>query len=105
MVHSIAFFLRKKKEEAAYYLFVGVCMTVYLVTRKAFYHYTMITVPFLPAIAAVCTDVPWAFVQRNKGKLRMVLAAFIINIHFALAVPYSSFIFCLSPSFTAACAS
>ncbi len=74
---GIAAFLGKKKEEAAYYLFVGVCMTAYLVTRKAFYHYTMITVPFLPAIAAVCTDVPWAFIQRNKGKLRMVLAAFL----------------------------
>lgn len=86
IIAGIVAFLKKRREEAAYYLFVGICMTVYLVTRKAFYHYTMITVPFLPAIAAVCTDVPCAFAQKNKVKLRMTLAAFL-----SLFIVYQAF--------------
>lgn len=64
--------VKKQKEQAAYYLFVGVCMTVYLVTRYAFYHYMMIAIPYLPLVAAVCTDI-----GKYKEKLQLLLAAFL----------------------------
>ncbi len=99
---GIAALWKKRKEEAAYWLFVGVCMTAYLMTRKAFYHYSMITALYLPAIAAVCTEgitaagagrpvaagahrasAVWegkaAGAEKGKGRnwLRMALAAFV----------------------------
>ncbi len=65
-------FVKRKKEQTAYFLFVGITMTLYLVTRYAFYHYMMIATPFLPIIAAVCTD--W---RKYRDKARIVLMVFL----------------------------
>ncbi len=64
--------IKKKGEWAAYFLFVGAGMTAYLVTRYAFYHYMMIAIPFLPAVAAAVTDI-----GKHKEKLRAGLAVFL----------------------------
>ncbi len=81
MIAGIMAIIKKKKELAFYFLTVGILMTAYLFTRYAFYHYMMIATPFLPAVAAVCTDL-----KKYREKARALLAAVLF-----LVIAYQAF--------------
>lgn len=64
--------MKKRRNEAAYMIVVGVLMTIYLVTRYAFYHYLIITLPYLPLIVMVLRNV-----EKNKKILSTSFIALI----------------------------
>lgn len=64
--------VKKRWNEAWYMIVIGILMTIYLVTRYAFYHYLIITLPYLPFIIMMLKSM-----EKNKKILSSSFIALI----------------------------